>query len=151
MATERLTFAHTNHQGRVEDAVTAVRDTYNLLSGLESTIEQLLRISTAVRDNSVEQLFHPKLSRLQHGTGSLHDDALSLLMSDKLCIPQSFPARAGQIAIAAANLFHGTADEDGLDFYLDEPFVDTHILQLLHVHQRDLPDAQFFIDRIDLP
>ena len=54
----------------------------------------------------------------------------------------------GGEAIAAANLFHGSFDNDGMYFELNEPFLEANILPLLYANKSNALDPEYYLRRL---
>lgn len=142
---EKLTYAHTGHIAYPADAVRDVTNVFWLLGPSEKVSEQLLRIGTSVRIGSSAPIDDPILRTENPHIKNIRDEAYTLLDSEH----HSEKAVAiGGKAIAAANLFHGTFDNDGMYLELNEPFLEANILPLLHANKNNALSPDYYLRRL---
>jgi hypothetical protein len=142
---ETFTYAYTKHVAYPADAIGDVAHVYGLLGTSDRVREQLLRIGASVREGSSTPIDNPILLTGNSQINSLREEAYNLLNSEH---PADPAIAIGGKAIAAANLFQGTFDDDGMYLELKEPFLEANILPLLHANKNSVVGPEYYLQRL---
>lgn len=133
------------HSAPVNASVESAVDVYKVLDQRDVTKEQLVRVSLAVTSLNADLLFDKVFPDSEFTPISkLRNDALAFIGNPKVDSLTSSNLRA----VAAANIYDGVVDRDGIYFEVREPFVETNLLPMLYANRDPATNADYYIRRL---
>ena len=144
---QELVYATTGHHINKYDGITDVTFAYSLYNGIPTRQEQLVRAALAVVEMDSRHIEH---SIMAADRGSpMNDLYQDIFEIQGMHIDQNLSlSKVGRKALAVANLYTGSYDQDGFELIMIEPFQNSKVIDLLNKDRAYLNDPEHFSSRI---
>lgn len=144
---KELIYSATAHSIGAEAGMEDITFARSLFNGNQYRQEQLIRIVTAVIELDSKHIEHPIMkNNLTNNLSELYQDVFEIqgLILDK----NVTHSKVGRKAIAVANLYTGSYDQDGFELIMVEPFKNASVLDLLNKNTNQLTKPEFFTQKV---